>query len=370
MRLRVAVVGAGIFGITCANELAHRGHRVTLFEAGSEILGAASGINQYRLHRGYHYPRSLETAQASRDAEASFRAVYGEAVVDGVDRHYAIAAEQSLTTGDQFVEFCEQLGLPYKLARPSFVAPDQVELSVQVSEGLLDLELLRWIAWERLRLSGVQVQLERPASVAGLGDFDLVVVCAYAGMNAVLGELEGTVEYQFEVIEKPIVRTPASLAGQSIVILDGPFMCLDPNGTTGLSVLGNVVHSIHHSNTGRLPEIPETLAGLLHRGLVEQPPVTRFDRFVEAGSRFVPDMAGLAHVGSMFAIRTVFPGLDDTDARPTLVRRLGERVITVFSGKIGTCVQAAEEVAELVEAAGEPELQPSPVSAVAASAEP
>ena len=26
-----------------------------------DIMKAASGINQYRIHRGYHYPRSFET---------------------------------------------------------------------------------------------------------------------------------------------------------------------------------------------------------------------------------------------------------------------------------------------------------------------
>jgi hypothetical protein len=51
----------------------------------------------------------------------------------------------------------------------------------------------------------------------------------------------------------------------------------------------------------------------------------------------------------MFTVRTVLPGVEGTDARPTLVRRVSERMITVFSGKIATCVGAAAEVASLVE---------------------
>ena len=351
--MNVAVVGAGIFGVACADELARRGHRVTVFEAGSDIMQAASAINQYRLHRGYHYPRRADTAQACRDSEQSFRSVYGQAVIDHVDRHYAIAASESLTGASAFLEFCERLALPFRLAHAPFLAPDSVELCIRVTEGLLDLELLRRIAWERLRSAGVDVRLEQATRLSRLHDFDTVVVCAYARINEVLDEGEGLLDYQFEVVEKPIVRPTPALAGQSVVVLDGPFMCMDPYGATGLSVLGHVVHAIHHRNVGRLPEIPARLVPLLNRGLVERPPLTRFQRFVEAGSRFLPEMAHLEHVGSLFTVRTVIPGLDDTDARPTLVRAIRDGVITVFSGKIGTCIQAAEDVAALVEGRSE-----------------
>ena len=59
---RVAVVGGGIFGCTTAWKLAKNGYEVDLFEKNDDIITQASSINQYRLHRGYHYPRSKETA--------------------------------------------------------------------------------------------------------------------------------------------------------------------------------------------------------------------------------------------------------------------------------------------------------------------
>lgn len=88
--MKIAVVGAGIFGITSAIKLAQEGHKVDLYERNkvdlyernSDILSAASGINQYRLHRGYHYPRSKSTALSSKYSEDSFRKEYGEAILD------------------------------------------------------------------------------------------------------------------------------------------------------------------------------------------------------------------------------------------------------------------------------------------------
>ena len=69
----IAVVGGGIFGVTTAVKLAKSGHKVDLFEKENDILQAASGINQYRLHRGHHYPRSKETTLSSLNTEPKFR---------------------------------------------------------------------------------------------------------------------------------------------------------------------------------------------------------------------------------------------------------------------------------------------------------
>ena len=181
-----------------------------------------------------------------------------------------------------------------------------------------------------------------------LGDYEVVVVAAYAAMNDLLAGTSMEREYQFEVVEKAVVRPPDELAGRSVVILDGPFTCIDPFGRTGFSVMGHVVHAIHHTNVGRSAEIPPEIAPLLDRGVIERPPLTNWALFREAAAEFFPDAAGLEHVGSMFTIRTVLPGLDATDERPTLVTAVDERLVTVFSGKIGTCVRAAEEVAAIV----------------------
>ena len=86
--MKIAVIGAGLFGATVAIKLADNGFEVDLFEKENDILQAASGINQYRLHRGYHYPRSKETGKSSREAHPLFNEHYGEAVIDGHSHYY------------------------------------------------------------------------------------------------------------------------------------------------------------------------------------------------------------------------------------------------------------------------------------------
>ena len=59
---------------------------------------------------------------------------------------------------------------------------------------------------------------------------------------------------------------------------------------------------------------------------------------------FFKDIEKAEHIGSMFTFRTVLPNKDKDDARPTLVERIDEKMFNLFSGKIGTCVDASKEV--------------------------
>ena len=56
----------------------------------------------------------------------------------------------------------------------------------------------------------------------------------------------------------------------------------------------------------------------------------------------------MEHIGSMYTIRTVLPNVEKTDTRPTLVNKINDNIITVFSGKIGNCIEAANQVESLI----------------------
>ena len=156
-------------------------------------------------------------------------------------------------------------------------------------------------------------------------------------------------DFQFEICEKPIVSFPSSMHGKSIVIMDGPFMCIDPFGNSNQFVLGNVVHAIHHTNIGQLPQIPTDFESILNKGIIRNPKITNFKKFQESGSKFSPLFDKASHLGSMFTIRTVLPKIENTDARPTFVRKISDDIISIFSGKIGNCIDASIQVENIIE---------------------
>ncbi|MEK7117606.1 MAG: FAD-dependent oxidoreductase [Patescibacteria group bacterium] len=347
--MRIAIVGAGIFGGTVAIKLAEAGFTVDLFEKESDILQAASGINQYRLHRGYHYPRSKETALSSKRAEESFRRDYGEAVIDQHEHYYCIAKEKSRVSGADFLKFCYDCELEHEKAELPHVKNHLIDFTVRGKEAVIDPNKLRQIAREKILKNKINLLLNQVFGHNQIDDYDAVINCAYANLNSIFENLpEAKRNYQFELCEKMVLRLPEKFKNKSIVVLDGPFFCIDPYSDTGFHVMGNVVHAIHATNVGHFPHIPEEFRPLMNRGIVKNPQITNVAKLLESAAYFMPEIRKAEHVGSMYTIRTVLPDVDHTDERPTLVTRVNDKIINVFSGKIGNCVEAAEEVLNLV----------------------
>ena len=344
---KVAVVGGGIFGCTAAWKLAKEGYDVTLYEKNDDIISQASNINQYRLHRGYHYPRSKETVRQSQWGETSFIKEYGDAIVNGnVEHYYCIAKKDSLVNAKQYWTFLNEMDLPYVEKTLDFIHESVVDLVVEVDELLFNPVKLKKICWDKLNKYNVDVMLDTEY-INSFDDYDCVINSTYANLNQLTSE-DKQKDYQFELCEKPVIKLPKQYKNKSVVIMDGPFMCIDPLGDTGYHVMGNVVHAIHSTNVGKFPEYDLKFDELLNKGIVKNPSITNIDKFIESAKMFFKDIEKSEHIGSMFTFRTVLPNKDKDDARPTLVEKTDDKTFTIFSGKIGTCVDAAEQILEVI----------------------
>ena len=342
---KVLVVGGGIFGTTASVALATSGFNVTLHEELDSVMKCASDINQYRLHRGYHYPRSKSTAQECLDGLKSFKRKYGDSVVNGnVNHFYAISSRDSMVSKEEYLKFLYEMGLKYNINEPF----NGTDLTVEVGEELFDSEKLRVQVTQKMKGAGVNVVLNKHTTEEDFDDYDYVVIATYAKINELLDE---PIQYQYEVVEKPVVKLPEQYKNKSVVVMDGPFMCLDPY-KDGYHVLGHVEHAIHSTNVGDYPMVlNKHIVEYLNNGVIHNPHVTKINKFIEAGMEFFEDFDKLEHIGSMFTIRTVLPYRDEDDARPTIVNQVAHNVYTIFSGKIGTCVEAANKLVERLKVA-------------------
>lgn len=340
---KALVIGAGVFGATSAIALSNNGYQVDLMERSDSILSCASSINQYRLHKGYHYPRSKDTAQECLDGIKLFEKKYESAVVNkNIEHFYGIASEDSLVSAEDYKTFLGDMSLEYE----EVDCLSGCDLTIRAEENLFDPSALYNSIQHKLYGSNVDLYLN--TEVTDLAEckkeYDVVVVATYARLNELLSNKK---DYQFELCEKPVVKLPEQFTDKSIVIMDGPFMCLDPLGD--YFVLGNVVHAVHETYVGEEPHYDEKWNDYLNKGIVENPKITNIDKFIETGKKYFGEEFGeLEHVGSMYTIRTVLKDRDHDDARPTLVNHEEDNVWSLFSGKIDTCVSASNELIRMI----------------------
>lgn len=342
----ILVVGAGIFGVTTAIYLAKLGYKVEIKERREDILCEASGRNQFRLHVGFHYPRSLTTAMGCKLARDQFVKEYKEAIVTDSSHLYCLSNIDSLVTSSKFLEFCENLGEPYQIVSPSFIS-NQISLVIEVNENMIDPFVLKDICIKKLKETQVRVTLNTEVTKEEFSRYDQVIICAYSGMNSLLDD---PIDLQYEVCEKLVVKLPEIFQNKSIVVLDGSFMCIDPYSTTGFHQIAHVKHMIRDTWVGKDELRTYKWRDMLSKHIVSSStPYEQLNEYLTSPTQFFPNIGKPQHIGSMFTTRVVLPNLNSTDARPTIVKRINNRVISVFSGKLGNCVQAAYEVGNLLE---------------------
>ncbi len=340
---KALVVGGGIFGTTAAITLAHNGYNVELHEKLKDIMKCATDINQYRLHKGYHYPRSKKTAIECKNGLKTFKRKYGKSVLNGEIEHlYAISSQKSLITVNEYIDFLKEIELPYEKVKNL----TNTDLTIKVKEELFNNEKLYDLVKLKLKSSGVHVKLNKQTKKENIKDFNITVIATYSRLNELLNNKK---EYQFEVCEKPVVKLPNKFKNKSIVIMDGPFMCLDPCKDGNYHVLGNVIHAIHETNIGEYPIISSKLKKYLNKGIIPNPKITKINKFIKMGKEyFGNDFEKLEHIGSMYTVRTVLKNREHDDARPTLVNYEGNNIYSLFSGKIDTCVDASNQLINLI----------------------
>jgi hypothetical protein len=347
---KCAVIGGGIFGSVIASQMIDLGLETHLFESSDRLFSAASGINQYRLHRGYHYPRSMQTALEVKNESVSFLKRFPVSIKPRTSI-YAIARLGSLLSADQYEIFMKEAGLEYEVIADHLFTPGFIERVFSVNESLFDADQLRSLIEKELSRQNVVMHLSHQMREVELEAFDYSVIATYAQSNELLSSGEKR-QYQFEVCEKPIVKLGEKFQGLSIVLMDGQFFCLDPLGHSDLHVLGNVEHAILSSNTGTEPYVTNNLKKWLNQGVIPAHKIqefTHFHKFEQQIREFLVEPGEITHIGSMFTVRTVLPRHEHDDARPTVISKFGRNKYAVLSGKIVAAVDTASTLSKTIE---------------------
>ena len=330
----VAVIGGGFYGCAFAIFAREQGARVVLVEKEHDLLTRASYANQARVHHGYHYPRSVMTAQRSAVNFPRFVQDFSACIDDSFEMVYAIARD-SKVTADQFVRICDRIQAPIQVAPERYrqLFDDAlIERVFVVKEVAFDAAKLRTLMKERLDASGVAIvrgSVEKVTCCGKGARLDVVldpqgpdvsaryvVNCAYAQINTILRNSGlPLVPLKHEISELPLVEVPPVLKDVGVTVMDGPYFSAMPFPSLGLHTLHHVRYSPHDSWLE-----PETYRDP-YRELDERRRGSNYEFMVRDASRYLPAFRHSRRAASLFEVKTVLPRNEVDDGRPILLRR-------------------------------------------------
>ncbi len=347
----IIIAGGGIFGLTSAIVLSDAGYDVTIIEKNNDILLGATKCNQNRIHYGFHYPRSIQTSEESLIGLSSFKEFYGDSINNSFEKFYAISKINSHVNSEQFYTFAQSIGLDLieKWPDKKFLNKENIESCWLTKEPVFDYYKLREIILFKIN-SRKNIKILRNCTINNIKEnvailnnnfkikFKYLINATYAGFSEFLQQIGcKPIRNKIQLCVMPILKTNYSLPQTGITIMDGPFCSLMPKGFNKEQyILYHVAHSVNQEYIGS-----KTIDWFPIKGIIE-------NNIIEMSKQYYPILNDMTLIDSWITTRIVLPDHEIDDARPTLVLENKENIFSIFSGKITTCVDAANKLLSLI----------------------
>ena len=345
--MKIAIVGAGFFGIAAAIKLKekYKNCKISIFEKNKDILSGSSGKNQFRWHKGYHYPRSQKTIEECLRSYKSFEKYLNKFTLD-TENYYAISSENSLTSADQFINVCEKNKLYYKKTSLNILNKKKISSVFRVKEKIINIQLIKNYFKRQLKLLKIETNLNSEIkNIEKLRiNYDFVILSTYFENEDLMNEKIDS-NIKFQLVEKIISKVPKEYEKKSVVVLDGKFMCIDPFYLNKHSLLGTVDDSIIKETVGKKLQLNKLELSYLKKGAIINPQITNFAKIKKKFNEFFVGFDEVKYVKSFFVIRCT--KVSKEDARNSEMKKKGN-LIKIFSGKWVSCFKVAEKITKII----------------------
>lgn len=346
-----AVIGAGFFGCVLADHLAKKDYisKVFVIEAENQPITRASINNQARIHRGYHYPRSISTALASSRSYEKFKLQWPSAVFQTQPHIYGVAKNGSHVSGKQFLATMQAVGAPLEKVTDDKVLSEfnlrMLDALFLANEDAFDARELR--NWALEVLSGPKISFIKNEKVVSIDESssisriktengllleaDLVFNVTYGGIETIEGiqlARQGLIEY--EITEMPLIQQLPDFP-YSVTVMDGPFFSMMPYPAAGPNI--KTLSHVTHTPKRRYQDAQAVNANFGKAALNQV--LSNFEIIQRECSLFLPKIATAKHAGSVLEIKAILKKSQTDDSRPILFHRhASNRTFSILGGKI------------------------------------
>jgi hypothetical protein len=364
MKYDKIIIGAGLYGLYAAEFCGKRSEKVLVLEYENEAFNRATYINQARVHKGYHYPRSYSTAIKSARYFSRFNEDYGFCIYGKFDKIYSISSNFSWASAAQFVKFCKMADIRCdevstkkyfkdRLCEGAFLTEEYTYDALILKNYFLEelkkypnVELKYNSRIERIENNGQEYEIRLKGDGETVKSV-FVLNATYASVNQIherLGFKKFDIKY--ELCEIILCNTNDKLKNTGLTVMDGPFFSIMPFGTTGYHSLSSVTFTPHKSNKNPLPhfECQQHSNGFcspLQLGNCNtclSRPETAWPYMSNLARKYMCDDLEFYYSHSLFSIKPILLSSEIDDSRPTVIRELSTNptFASVLSGKINT----------------------------------
>lgn len=355
------VIGGGFYGCCLGLFLRSLSQKVTVVEAGADIMERASRVNQARVHTGFHYPRSVLTAAKSMALHQRFAEDFPQAVKTDFRMLYAIARYHSKVSAARFSRMFTELNAPIRpIGTRERVLFDSnlIEDAFECVEYAFDYAVLRRALLERMETCGLRLMLdtevenvtEEPDAVSVTLTGGREVRARYV-FNVTYGQINHILSMaalpraalKYELAEIALITPPEELTGLGVTVMDGPFFSVMPYPAERLYSLTHVRYTPHLSWTDKDTALTAYQIAARARN------ISRSRHMIQDGSRYLPCLAGADVRQSVFDVKAVLLKNEEDDGRPILFQRrpAASRVLSILGAKIDNIYDLFDLVRQL-----------------------
>ena len=340
MNYDAVVLGAGLYGTKVALELRALGLNVVIIDP-NPIMSQATTVNQNRVHAGYHYPRSVETARTASKNYRRFLIDHAQAIT-GNARHLYCIAVGSKVDPEQYEKVMAEIGAPLtRIETPSYFTQGMIAQAYETQEKSFNIHKLKALLNYQLKIARVEI-IKATGSIFGVTSTHVIVAisnaaiacryvfnCAYANIDNIVPIRTKLVK---EHVEVPLFRIPSELGAEDITIMDGPyFSIMDYPPDPGVSAVTHV-HLGRHQTWS--PPDPEP----------EWDRKSRHEDIIDDIMQYIPKMQEARYLSSMLTTRALLAETSDNDGRPVLVEyaEVSPRIISILGSKFNSVYEVID----------------------------
>lgn len=338
---KILIIGAGIHGSYIAKYLSSYNVKIFLIDKNKDICDETSASTHNRANRGFHYPRSMKTANECKISYDYFKKKYPN-FLEKKQSIYCIE-KKSKVNFKNYKKFYKKIGIKYHIIKKSiFIKNDNLEAITSGEEGCYNHFKIKKMLKSKINNDKVKFYPKFKLKKASYKKknltiisqenkkitekFDFIINTTYSNINNILkifNNKKVPVNYKHQIAEVAVFKSKIKFPG--ITIMDGPFVTIMPYiGEKNHFLLYDVENSILKKSNNYIDHFKKK---------------SNFKQMKEKLSKYLNFTNKISYVKSLYGYRPI-PIKKNGDDRSTKIDISNYKGIKIFTFREGKYISA------------------------------